>query len=305
MKCRLLTYNARQRGAALITALFVMVLAAIISTAILVTQRLHIADAELLQNAAQLRQDLLGVKYWAVAEIYNSMTGSIATGILKHNQFPIKSFQGATLSGHLIDAQSLFNINALQFTSKQVNFDQLLTNYHIKAPAALSQNISNWMAPGNISDDSYSRLKPAYRPGHQLMVSKTELRAVLGMTQKIYQKLAPYIIALPETNLAINVNTASTPMLMAAVPGISRDQAAAIKSCASEVGGISNKQALATCLGSLDGSVDSSDVGFTSQYFLLTASASQNDQQLHLQALLQLIGRTNNHYVQTVWQVVT
>ncbi len=77
--------------------------------------------------------------------------------------------------------------------------------------------------PGGAEDESYMRATPAYRAANRMMIDKSELRAVSGMTPAIYNLLSPWICALPVTDLSpINVNTllpAQAPLFAMLVPG--------------------------------------------------------------------------------------
>lgn len=63
-------------------------------------------------------------------------------------------------------------------------------------------------SPGGAEDDFYLGFKPAYRAANALMVDPSELRMVGSVTPELYERLRPWICALPITDLSpINVNT--------------------------------------------------------------------------------------------------
>lgn len=62
-------------------------------------------------------------------------------------------------------------------------------------------------------DGEYLGLDPPYRAANQPFVSVSELRLINGMTEESYQKLAPYVTALPVAGTGINVNMAPAPVL--------------------------------------------------------------------------------------------
>ncbi len=78
--------------------------------------------------------------------------------------------------------------------------------------------------PNGAEDDYYMELEPGYRAANRNFASRRELLLVRGITPEIYQKLAPYIVVLPEAT-KINVNTAPIEILMSIGPGIDRSTA--------------------------------------------------------------------------------
>ena len=64
--------------------------------------------------------------------------------------------------------------------------------------------------PEGAEDSSYLNAETPYRTGNTLMVDASELRAVAGVTPELYDKVRPWVCALPVTDLSpINVNTLS------------------------------------------------------------------------------------------------
>lgn len=78
--------------------------------------------------------------------------------------------------------------------------------------------------PNGAEDDYYTEQTPAYRAANRPFTTPRELLLVKGITLAIYQKLAPFVVCLPQTS-RINVNTADKEVLMSLAPGI--DSAAA------------------------------------------------------------------------------
>jgi general secretion pathway protein K len=56
-------------------------------------------------------------------------------------------------------------------------------------------------------DAYYEGLTPPYLTANQWMLSTDELRAVRGVSAKLYARLAPYVCALPSEKLVVNINT--------------------------------------------------------------------------------------------------
>jgi general secretion pathway protein K len=98
---------------------------------------------------------------------------------------------------------------------------------------ALADAVIEWVDPDlnargsyGAEDDYYSGLKHPYRTANQPMASISELRLVKGFTEKAYQKILPFVTALP-THTDINVNTA--PMeILATLPNMAASGAEAL-----------------------------------------------------------------------------
>lgn len=145
-------------------------------------------------------------------------------------------FATATLE----DAQSRFNLNVLsgrpekfkangsfveRFTVAQRRFIRLLqTNEDLGIDTAQAESITqaviDWIDSdsdvsglGGAESSYYSGLENAYRPANQNFVSTSELRLVKGVTPELYDYLKDLVIALPDSNAGINVNTAKLPIM--------------------------------------------------------------------------------------------
>ncbi|MCU0935322.1 MAG: type II secretion system minor pseudopilin GspK, partial [Gammaproteobacteria bacterium] len=78
--------------------------------------------------------------------------------------------------------------------------------------------------PGGAEDEAYLRATPARRAANGPMVSASELRLVAGVGAEAYERLAPYVVALPERT-AVNLNTAPAAVLMALFNDLGEDDA--------------------------------------------------------------------------------
>lgn len=63
-------------------------------------------------------------------------------------------------------------------------------------------------------DNQYSKLNPPYRSPHLPMVGISELRTVAGMTDSAYNRILPFVVALPN-NTTINTDAAPKEVLRA------------------------------------------------------------------------------------------
>jgi type II secretory pathway component PulK len=81
--------------------------------------------------------------------------------------------------------------------------------------------------PNGAEDDYYSRQRPAYRTANRPLASVQELRLVKGMTPEILERLAPFVVCLPNAT-PLNVNTAPKEVLMSLGPAVSSSTAATL-----------------------------------------------------------------------------
>ena len=142
--------------------------------------------------------------------------------------FPVED---GTLSGRVRDLQSCFNLNSLSVPLKEgENGDDLEAQpYQFKVFRALlaqlevddyeavqlTDAIRDWtdkdtqLVSSNGAEDAYYEgLNPPYLVANQRMLGTDELRAVRGVSAKIYARLEPWVCVLPSTDpVKLNVNT--------------------------------------------------------------------------------------------------
>ncbi|EKP0303241.1 GspK family T2SS minor pseudopilin variant ExeK [Aeromonas veronii] len=144
----------------------------------------------------------------------------------KNTVFPVDDGQ---LKGEVTDMQSCFNLNSLSVASKAGSGEELAQQpYPVQVfrellkqlamddyeAAQLTDAIRDWTDKDTVlvsslgaEDAYYEGLKPPYLAANQWMLGKDELRAVRGVTARVYAKLAPYVCTLPSDKLKININT--------------------------------------------------------------------------------------------------
>lgn len=235
---------ARERGAALLTVLLLVAVMAVIAAASL--ERLVLAT-RLSANAGAMEQahayaDSAGVLVQRRLEkLVESRPArmTLAGGWMGTPQpLPVP---GGQASVTLHDGGNCFNINSLvdgqnEETLKArpvaiAQFAALMEGLGVRPGQAqgIAHAAADWIdsdgvpLPGGAEDESYMRLDPAYRTANRMMADASELRVVSGVTPAIYHLLAPWICALPTTELSpINVNTLlpdQAPLFAMLVPG--------------------------------------------------------------------------------------
>ncbi len=216
--------KGRQQGVALITAVLIVALVTTIAVAMASHQQLDIRRSANLFDGDQAWLAVLGGEDYArnvlVEDRKNGDTDALDENWAQPVQFP---FENMALSGQVEDMQGRFNLNNLLAADGKVNdfevrrLERLLKLLDLDA--AIAQAVIDWLDKdidpqpnGGAEDDFYMQLQPGYRAANRLMVSASELRLVNGVTAEAYEKLAPYIVALPKPT-PININTASAAVL--------------------------------------------------------------------------------------------
>lgn len=132
---------------------------------------------------------------------------------------------GGLILATLQDGGNCFNINSLVKQTQNIfsprpegieQFIRLMGLLDVPQRSAfdIAAATTDWLdsdtisSPGGAEDDYYLQQSKAYRTANALMVDVSEIRAVKGVTVDIYKQLAPWLCALPSSDLSpINVNT--------------------------------------------------------------------------------------------------
>jgi general secretion pathway protein K len=140
----------------------------------------------------------------------------------KEQTFPVP---GGMVTATLVDGGNCFNINSLVTQQQDVltarpeglaQISRLMIMLGILDgdAADIAESIADWIdsdsvaAPRGAEDQYYLQQDKPYRTANALLVDISELRTVKGVTDDIYVRLAPWICALPTTDLSpININT--------------------------------------------------------------------------------------------------
>jgi general secretion pathway protein K len=165
--------------------------------------------------------------------------------------------------------------------------------------AIISDSIADWIdtdnapAPNGAEDDSYQGRPAPYRTAARLIGDVSEIRAVRGMTPQFYERLRPWLCALPAAQLSpINVNTLrpdQAPLLaMIAPTAIPVDRARALLSSRPALGWGTAEDALRGFGGGEGAGVPSGQLQVRSRWFLLTQTVTVESAVLEEQALIDI-----------------
>ena len=222
---------------ALITALLVVSLASLAAVSMANRQTYDVRRTSNLINADQAWLYAWGAEGWAIAILARDQKDNKFDSLSEPwaGALPPIELPGGFIFGNIIDLQGRFNINNL-IEGDKVNtasfnqFQRLLKSLELDKD--LAQAVVDWLdknidatASAGAEDDYYMGLEVPYRAGNRTMVSVSELRLVKGFDQATYEKIAPYVTALP-VRTTINVNTAP-PEVLASISDVIKKQMAA------------------------------------------------------------------------------
>jgi len=227
----------RQRGIALITAVIIVTMASIAAVAMAHTLQLSIRRTGNILTADQLYLYTLGSEAWARGMLIRDLQDSNSKsydGLDEDwaQELPLTPVEGGDVQARTTDLQARFNLNNLylgeesseqdkqKFALELKLFQRLLTLLDLDE--AIAQATADWLDqdinpqfPDGAEDNSYLGNDIPYRTANSRMGDPSELRLIKGVTTEVYEKLLPYVTALPETT-GININTAD-PLLLRAV----------------------------------------------------------------------------------------
>lgn len=301
----------RQRGIALIMALLVTAIATIAATAMMTRQQLDIRRNGNIYAADQAWLFTEGLENWAVQIMQQDLNDNQTDHLGEDwaTVLPPIGVEGGVVSGAISDLQGRYNLNNLvdnDGVAVQAEIDRLKRLFDVlDLDSSRVQAIVDWIDkdeqttfPDGAEDNVYLGREVAYRTANRRMSSPSELLLVEGVSFEDYQTLRPYVCALPEAT-PINVNTAPAVVLQALVPGLAAADAEQlvrerqdepfdslasfrnnrlIKPHLSGMGNTAFTGSNVTVGGSVGNSNNqqhsADDISVSSQYFLLSASAS-------------------------------
>lgn len=215
----------------------------------------------------------------------------------------------------LTDASNCFNLNSLvaetapgrfsQRSGAMAQFTELMTLIGIDRGEALgiSGAAADWIdsdsndGPVGAEDNVYRAMPGSYLPANRKMADVSELRAVRGVSAKLYARLKPWICVLPVAEtVRLNVNTLApeqAPLVAMLMPGEIglADARAALAARPAGGYGSSTRFWEAGALSRLDPPDDvATQAGVTSRWLALTTNVAMGDGFLTAQSLIDANG---------------
>jgi general secretion pathway protein K len=269
--------SSKNKGVALVTALLVVSLAATAAVTLSAHQQFDIRRTANLINGDQAWLYAKGAEAWSMVILMRDLVDNTTDSLQDTwaQTLPPIELPGGFMTGEIEDLHSRLNLNNLVQGDKPDlltlnRFQRLLEVLELEPK--LAQAVVDWLdgnidalTPAGAEDDYYLGLEYPYLAANRKLVSVSELRLIKGFDQDTYERLKPYVAALPERT-TINVNTAPAVVLACLGKDIDLELAAAIVEKRKEepfekVEDFTELVEKTT--------VDTQDLSVTSQYFML------------------------------------
>lgn len=299
----------KQRGTAIIVALFVVSLVAIAATIMIERTHIDIHRSELILNNNQANLYAEGAIAWAKDQLSNDWKFQQKNQLIDKTPIvmPEKKMNGAVITSTIYDMQGYFNINNLTDQKYQNNFLRLLQavspKINMDTAKAITSTTMDWISSTarNITlEEYYAKLKPSYRAPHRPMVNASELRLVKGMTPELFNALLPYITALPPPT-TVNINNAAAPVLMSLSQTMSPDAAKAIITYR-QTSPFATMQSFLNFDIVKNNPIEENKITVTSEYFLVETHVTIGQQQTTIYTALQRATKEKEPKVIVLWQ---
>lgn len=294
----------RERGVALITVLLVVAIVTVVSATMVARQQLSIRASSNQMQARQAWHYALGGEALARAMLArdlrggaNGETGTAVDHLLEPWAQPLPAFeidQGEILV-RIEDLAGRFNLNDLlrdqqPNTAAVEQFRRLLLRLQIGAPYA--ERLLDWIDPDQqpsgeygAEDNAYLALDPPYRNAGRRLYDLSELRLLLDMREEDFQRLAPYVAALPP-GVPLNVNTASAMVLSSLSDNLSLGAAESLVELR-RAAPFRNSAAFLAQPAMAGTTLQGTALAVGSQFFQATSEVRVGDRRLALVSLLQ------------------
>ena len=296
-----------QRGVALITALLVVALATVAAVAMASRQQLDVRRTANLLQGDQAYAYAQAVEDWARVVLRRDAEDNNIDKLddnWAQRLSPI-AVPGGQVDGYIIDLQGRFNLNNLAKpdpTPENLNdnpdfvyFQNLLTALELNDQLALA--VLDWVDadfetrfPDGAEDDVYLSAEVPYRAANRPFQSISELRLVKGFDATVWNKLAPYVSALPP-GTALNINTAAAPLLQALLEDLTPTDAEQLVEARGEEGYESVQVFLQKNEVFAGREVEEAGLAVASQYYLARSEISVGSARAQVFSVLH---RTNN-----------
>ncbi len=218
----------KERGVALITAIVLVAIATVLAVRVGTRAALDLRRTAGLVALDQGWHVALGAEAWAAEVLSDDDRDIDHLGEAWAQPLPALPVDGGEVRGALEDMQGRFNLNnlvveGLVIDAEVERFERLLVL--IGAESRWARIMADWIdidtmpgIPEGAEDGTYLSQNPPYRAANGQVTTTTEMMALPGMTRDEFERIRPYVAALP-AGTPINLCTARAPVLAALVEG--------------------------------------------------------------------------------------
>ena len=296
----------RQRGAAVLLALFVATLSTLIVSGLFYRQFVLLRTIENQQLTTQSRMLLRGALDWGRAILredanrssYDALSEPWAQPLMETRLDQLGETSAlasmASIAGSMEDAQSRFNLRNLVENGQAMEIEvealrRLCTLLQVPAQTAdlialrmqdalpATTPDESGKMPGNASMSDRKRPIPLMLP--------QDLLSIPGISAEAAQRLAPYIVVLDERT-PINVNTARPEVIAARVPDMSLSDARALVAERERISYFNNVGEVRTRLGAKANGVQETDLATASRFFFVRGEVKLDRAVTRMEALV-------------------
>lgn len=299
----------KDKGAAILTALLIVAIASAISTMLILRERIAIQRTSLIINADKMylytQLSVAEAQAYLIHSLKKNRT-HLKAEIWPHHLNQIKIPDGV-VETTIEDEEAKFNVNNLQNKIYQSRFLKLLrTILHdddTDKLKKLSDALAAWIAPNPSPtfDSIYQNLNPPYNSAHRPLVSISELRLVDGFSQKMFNKLQPYLAALPGTT-PININSASATVMTCLGDAIGEDLTKQLVLYRQEHEGFKTLAEFTGYPGISNYNLQENDITLYSDFFMIHTEIKLDRQDLHIYSLVKRQLTNQQPSVTVLWE---
>ncbi|MCH7743292.1 MAG: type II secretion system minor pseudopilin GspK [Proteobacteria bacterium] len=226
-----------QQGVALISILLVVVIATVLGVAMVRDQNITIQRTRNFFNQSQAKQYALGGEELSRQILWEDFERGENRDTLQEawaqSDF-LFEFEDGEVQIQIEDLQGRLNVNGLRMEGPgnrqtRMRFTNLFAQLGIDQ--VYVDRIADWIdADINVrqlgaEDFEYLALEIPYRTSGQMIVDVSELRLLLDLDRDTYERMLPYVTALPDETLTLNINTAPAIVLQSISSGLGIDAA--------------------------------------------------------------------------------
>jgi general secretion pathway protein K len=298
----------RQRGAAVLLALFVAALATMIVSALFYRQFVLLRTIENQQLMSQSRLLLRGALDWGRAILREDANRSSYDALSEPWAQPLAETRldqlgetsslasQASIAGSMEDAQGRFNLRNLVDNGQIVESElEALRRLCVllQVPEQTAELIAVRMQQGlpatTAAPDDGGRMPDAGMGTDKRrplpLMQPHDLASVAGISAEATQRLAPYIVVLDERT-PINVNTARPEVIAARVPDMSLSDARALVAERERISYFNNVGEVRTRLGVKANGVGEADIATASRFFFVRGEVKLDRAVTRMEALV-------------------
>lgn len=309
-------YKRHQHGVALLIVMLIMALMTGLAATMASRMFVNFNRVESQLNYQQAYWFALSIEELAKFGIQDSFSNDDPVTLsqpwaVRDEIYPLD--QGEAI-GSVYDQQACFNLNAFYKSEASSNSNEnpilvtilqrLMESQGVESTEAEIAATSTWefidknnnvQSTAGVEDSEYESRMPPYVTANGYLSDVSEWRSIYGVSQQTYQKVAPFLCALPTNDLKVNINTVEgkdAPLLAAILhPYLTEEKAFEIISNREPVNGYRDVNSFFAEPGFVELSQQNRELlqsffDIKSRYFEVDATITLDESSLRIRSLL-------------------